>query len=71
MVRSHHQFSGYEFEQTPADSEGQGNLVCCSSWGRKESDTTWQLNNNNNNKNNTHADQERGKKPDDAGNREE
>ena len=23
-----------------ADSEGQGSLVCCSSWGHKESDTT-------------------------------
>ena len=22
------------------DSEGQGSLVCCSSWGQKESDTT-------------------------------
>ena len=22
------------------DSEGQGNLVCCSPWGRKELDTT-------------------------------
>ena len=30
----------YELEQTPEDSEGQGNLVYCSSWGCKESDTT-------------------------------
>ena len=29
------------------DSEGQGSLVCYSPWGRKESDTTKQLNNNN------------------------
>ena len=36
----HHQLSGYEFEQTPGRSEGHGSLVCCSSWGRKESDTT-------------------------------
>ena len=28
------------------DSEGQGILVSCSPWGRKESDTTSQLNNN-------------------------
>ena len=28
------------------DGEGQGGLACCSSWGFKESDTTWQLNNN-------------------------
>ena len=26
--------------QTPADSEGQGSLACCSSLGHKESDTT-------------------------------
>ena len=24
--------------------DGQGGLVCCSSWGRKESDTTERLN---------------------------
>ena len=41
----HHQLNGHEFEQTPGDSEGQGSLVCCSPWGHKESDTTWQLNN--------------------------
>ena len=35
------------FEQTPGDGEGQGSLVCCSSWGRKESDMTEQLNNSN------------------------
>ena len=28
--------------------EGQGNLVCCSPWSRKESDMIQQLNNNNN-----------------------
>ena len=38
--------NGHEFEQTPGDSEGQGSLVCCSPWGRKESDTTEWLNNN-------------------------
>ena len=26
----------------------QGSLACCSPWGHKESDTTWQLNNSNN-----------------------
>ena len=36
----HHQLNGHEFEQTLGDSEGQGRLVCCSPWGRKESDTT-------------------------------
>ena len=37
---------GREFEQAPGDGEGQGNLVCCSPWVRKESDTTERLNNN-------------------------
>ena len=27
-----------EFEQTLGDSEGQGSLACCNSWGRKRSD---------------------------------
>ena len=44
MVRWHHQINGHEFEQTLGDSEGQGNLACCSPWGRKESDTTERLN---------------------------
>ena len=46
MVGWHHQINGHEFDQTPGDSEGQGSLVCCSPWGRKESDTTKGLNNN-------------------------
>ena len=37
--------SGHEFEQTLGDSEGQRSLVCCSPWGCKESDMTYQLNN--------------------------
>ena len=36
----HHWLNGHEFEETPGDSEGEGNLVCCSSWGGKESDKT-------------------------------
>ena len=40
MVGWHHQLNGHEFEQTPGDGEGQGNLVCCSPWGHKELDTT-------------------------------
>ena len=40
----HHQCNGHELGQTSEDSEGQGGLVCCSSWGHKESDTTEQLN---------------------------
>ena len=44
MIGWHYQLNGHEFEQTPEDGEGQGSLVCCSSWGFKESDTTEQLN---------------------------
>ena len=40
----HHQLDGHEFEWTPGDGDGQGGLVCCKSWGRKESDTTEWLN---------------------------
>ena len=46
MVGWHHGLNEYEFKRTPGDSEGPGSLACCSSWGRKESDTTEQLNNN-------------------------
>ena len=30
--------NGHEFEPTLGDGEGQRSLVCCSSWGHKESD---------------------------------
>ena len=40
MVGWHHQLNEHEFEQTLGDSKGQGNLVCCSPWGHKESDMT-------------------------------
>ena len=39
-----HQLDGHEFEWTPGDGDRQGGLVYCDSWGRKESDTTEQLN---------------------------
>ena len=45
MVGWHHQLNGHELEQTPGNREGHGSLVCCSLWGRKESDLTEQLNN--------------------------
>ena len=38
---------GHEFEQAPGVGDGQGSLVCCSSWDCEESDTTVQLNNDN------------------------
>ena len=40
MVGWHHRLNGHEFEQIQGDSEVQLSLVCCSSWGRKESDMT-------------------------------
>ena len=43
MVGWHHQLNGHEYEQTLGDSERQGSLVCCSPWGRKQSDMTEQL----------------------------
>ena len=43
MVGWHHRLNGHEFEQAPEDGEGYGNLVCCSPWGCKESDTNERL----------------------------
>ena len=43
MVGWHHEL-GHGFGWTPGVGDGQGCLVCSSSWGRKESDTTEQLN---------------------------
>ena len=37
----HHWLNGHEFGWTPGVGDGQGGLACCSSWGRKESDTNW------------------------------
>ena len=44
MVGGHHQLDGHEFEWTLGVGDGQGSLVCCSPWDRKELDTTEQLN---------------------------
>ena len=40
MFGWHHRLSEQEFKSTPDVGDGQGGLVCCDSWGRKESDTT-------------------------------
>ena len=41
MAGQHHRFNGRDGQMgnglIPGDSEGQGGLVCCSPWGRKES----------------------------------
>ena len=47
MTGWHHQFNGHEVGQALGDGEGQGSLACCSAWGCRESDMTWQLNNKN------------------------
>ena len=44
MVGWHHWIDGHEFEQALGVCEGQGSLACYSPWGRKELDTTEQLN---------------------------
>ena len=44
MVGWHHWLDGHEFEQAPGTGNGQGSLVYCSPWGRKESDMTKRLN---------------------------
>ena len=44
MVGWHHRLDGHGFGWTPGVGDGQGGLGCCSSWGRKESDMTEQLN---------------------------
>ena len=44
MVGWHHWLTGHEFEQAPRVGDGQGSLMICAPWGRKESDVTEQLN---------------------------
>ena len=44
MAGWHHWLYGRESEWTPGVGDGRGGLVCCDSWGRKESDTTERLN---------------------------
>ena len=44
MAGWHHRHNGHGFGWTPGVGDGQGGLVCCSPWGRKESDMTERLN---------------------------
>ena len=44
VVGFHYGLNGREFEQAPGDGDGQGSLACCNPRGRKELDTTEQLN---------------------------
>ena len=45
MARWHHRLNGHEFEEALGDSEGQVSPARRGPWGRKELDTTQQLNN--------------------------
>ena len=40
MAGWHHRDDGHEFGQTPGVGDGQGDLVCCNSWDRKELNAT-------------------------------
>ena len=40
MAGWHHWLDEHEFEWIPGAGDGQGGLVCCSPWGRKEANTT-------------------------------
>ena len=44
MAGWHHWLDGRESEWTPGVGDEQGGLVCCDSWGCKQSDTTERLN---------------------------
>ena len=44
MAGWQHHLDELEFGKTPGVGDGQGGLVCCDSWSRKESDTTERLN---------------------------
>ena len=44
MAGWHHQLDGHEFQWTLGVGDGQRGLMCCHSWGHKESDTTEWLN---------------------------
>ena len=40
MVGWYHWLNGHEFKLVPGVRDGPGGLMCCSPWGRKESDRT-------------------------------
>ena len=44
VAGQHHRCNEQELGQTLGDGERQGGLLCCGTWGRKESDTSGRLN---------------------------
>ena len=48
MLGWHHRLDGHGLGWTPGVGDGQGGLMCCSSWGCKELDTTERLDSDNN-----------------------
>ena len=44
IIGWHHWLDGHEFEQALGVGDRQGRLVCHSTWGHKELDTTERLN---------------------------
>ena len=40
MVGWHHQLNGHEFDLALGVGDGQGSMVFCSTWGRRESNIT-------------------------------
>ena len=44
MAGWNHRLNGLEFEWTPRDGDGRGDLACCDSWGCKGLETTKWLN---------------------------
>ena len=46
MVGWYHQLDGHGFEQALGVGDGEGSPACCSPRGRKELDTTEELNSN-------------------------
>ena len=44
LIGWHHWLNRHKFKQGPGVGDGQESLACCSPWGRKELDTTEQLN---------------------------
>ena len=44
MAGCHYRLNRHESESTPGVGDEQGDLMCCSPWGHKESDMTEPLN---------------------------